>query len=77
MATCTQAVYILLYNIFSLQDIAFNFVIAGLIFCAAVALAVYIPRWQDFLANPENNAFSRGVLERVIGSSGAAAVSLY
>ncbi len=58
---------------FPLQDIVFNFVVAVLIFCAAVALAVYIPRWQGFL--PGANALQRSVIERIIGASGAAAVS--
>ena len=55
-----------------LQDMVFSFVCAALIFCGAVALATYIPRWQSFL---NGDPVSEPTINRIIGAAGAAAVS--
>ncbi len=51
----------------------FSFACAALVFIGAVAVASYIPQWQGFLTG--TNALSDGIVNRVIGAAGAAAVS--
>ena len=50
-----------------------SFAVAFLIFCAAVALAAYVPQWAALLATAD--PFFLGTLQRVITASEACAVS--
>ncbi len=50
----------------------FNFVCAALVFCGAVAVASYTPQWTGLLSG---NALSDGIVNRVVGTAAAAAVS--
>ena len=64
-----------------LQDIIVSFVVAALIFCAAVALAVYNPQWQDYRESLANSgavgALYLGTVDRIIGATGATSVSTH
>ncbi len=52
----------------------FNFVCAALVFCGAVAAAIYIPQWNAILTD-SSDAFTVGLVNRVVAAAGAAAVS--
>ena len=62
-----------------MQDAVVSFVMAFFIFCAAVALAVYNPQWQDYRQNlADSGAFGAlylGTVDRIIGATGATSVS--
>ena len=57
----------------SVQDMIASFVVAFFIFCGAVALAAYVPQWAALLVT--SDPFFRGIIQRVVTASGAAAVS--
>lgn len=76
--TTIFSVPLLHHSIHPLQDVVFNFVCAVLIFCAAVALATYIPQGQQLLDSirtiPELQVLIP-TLERILAAGVAATVS--